>query len=163
MTRTGKLLLVLILAVCLLCGCASAPQEQEIICNELRLALPVSFSDFSEDGVEEGLAFNYADVDMGICGSFEEKAYLEQYIPDMDAEKYAQAFVQSNNIDAVVETVDGISRFTYSVSGDPSYTYLCGVFESQKNFWVIQAYCVSADYQVNAEAMWSYITSVTIE
>ncbi len=159
MNPAGKGFLVLVLAVCLLCGCAAAPQEQEIICKELTLTLPAGFTDFSEDGTEEGLAFNYADVDMGICGSFEEKAYLQQYIPDIDPEKYAQAFVQTNGVEATVDFMDGIPRFAYSASG---YTYLCGVFESNENFWVVQSYCKTEDFPVNEEIMWGYIASVIV-
>lgn len=159
MLRSLKVLLLLLLTAALLCGCSAAPKEQEILCNELTLMLPPGFVDFSEDGAEEGLAFNYADVDMGICGSFEEKAYLAQYIPDIDPEKYAQLFLQTNGMDAAVETKDGIPCFTYTAA---DYTYLCGVFESNENFWVIQAYCASGDYAAKADAMWNCITSVTV-
>ena len=159
MTRTGKRLLILVLTACLLCGCSSAPQEQKVVCNGLTLTLPASFTDFSQDGYEEGLAFNYADVDMGICGSFEEKTYLEQYIPDISAEKYAQLFLQTNHVDAAVEDKDGIPTFRYIVDG---YTYLCGVFQAETGFWVIQAYCPEEDYESGADDMWRYIQSVTV-
>lgn len=159
MLRSLKVLLLLLLTAALLCGCSAAPKEQEILCNELTLMLPPGFVDFSEDGVEEGLAFNYADVDMGICGSFEEKAYLRQYIPDITAEKYAQLFLRTNGMDAAVETKDGIPCFTYTAA---DYTYLCGVFESEENFWVVQSYCKTEVFPANEETMWGYIASVIL-
>lgn len=159
MSRSLRAVFLLLLTAALLWGCSSAPKEQEVVCNELTLTLPASFTDFSQDGYAEGLAFNYADVDMGICGSFEEKTYLEQYIPDITAEKYTQLFLQTNNMDAIVDIKDGIPCFTYSVSG---YTYLCGVFESDAGFWVIQAYCPAEDYESGADDMWRYIQSVTV-
>ena len=160
MSRLLKLSLLLLLISVLLIGCGSAPAEQEIVCNDLTLVLPATFADFSENGVKEGLAFNYADVDVGVCGSFEGKSYLVQYIPDITPEKYAELFLQTNSMASQVEVVDTIPRFTYNAAG---YTYLCGVFESDENFWVVQAYCKQDDYSAHEADMWNYICSVSVE
>lgn len=160
MIRLLKHTLLLLLIPTLLLGCASAPQKQEVVCKDLTLVLPASFTDFSEEGAKEGLAFNYADVDIGVCGSFEGKSYLEQYITDITPQKYAELFIQTNGMTSQVEFADGTPRFTYSAAG---YTYLCGVFESAENFWVVQAYCQANAYEDNAEEMWNYICSVSVE
>lgn len=159
MSRSLRTAFLLLLIALLLCGCSSAPKQQEIVCGELTLTLPTTFTDFSVEGAKEGLAFNYADVDIGICGSYEEKTYLVQYVPDISPQKYAELFLQTNGISSQVEFADGIPGFTYSAAG---YTYLCGVFESAENFWVVQSYCKTEDFPANEETMWGYIASVIL-
>lgn len=159
MSRSLKLLLVLLLVATLLCGCSSKQKEKHINCNDLYLTLPFGFSDFSEDGAKEGLAFNYADTQIGVCGMFESKETLMAYMPEMDALIYAQVFAETNGLQDVPETVDGIPSFTYTVGG---YTYLCGVFESDENFWVVQSYCQEKDFEANRDQMWEYICSVDV-
>ena len=157
MRRSLSILTLVLVLAALLCGCNSA--RQEIVCNELQIDLPAAFIDFSEEGAKEGLAFNYADTEIGVCGSFEEKTYLQQYFPDIDPAMYAKLFLESNGIASQVETADAIPRFTYSTGG---YTYLCGVFESGENYWVVQSYCKTEDFPANKETMWGYIASVIL-
>ena len=159
MSRFLRVSLVLLLVAALLCGCSQKQKEKHINCNDLYLILPFDFSDFSEEGAKEGLAFNYADTQIGVCGMFENKETLQAFVPDMDALTYAQVFAETNGLTDVPQTVDGIPTFTYAVGG---YTYLCGVFESEENFWVVQAYCQEKDFDANREQMWKYISSVDV-
>lgn len=162
MKKVLLLALVFVLSASLLLGCGSLTGEQTVTCNELQLTIPGSFEDWSSDSVEEGIAFNYAGRKIGICGIFEDKAYLQEFLPDIDTQSYAELFVETNALISQVGTVDGIVTFEYTVSGDPSATYLCGVFESQENFWVIQAYCEADDFADCKADMWSYIRTVTV-
>ena len=165
MKKRITLIVSLILVVSLLCGCgalAAQTVDKTITCNELSMVLTAAFTDFSEESAADGLAFNYASDKIGVCGIYEDKAYLQEFLPDIDVQTYTELFLESNNVAEPIEVVDGITRFSYSVDGDPSYTYLCGVFESGTNFWVVQAYCESDDYASCQEDMWKYICSVSV-
>lgn len=159
--RSLKVLVVLLLAVCLLAGCGTQP-DQTVTCGELSITLPGSFQDWSQDPASAGLSFSYADETKGVCGVFESKEYLQAYIPGLDAQRYAELFVESNSLASSVEMTDGIPTFSYTAEGDPAIRYLCGVFESGENFWVVQAYCASEDFEESKEEMWRYITSVQV-
>lgn len=161
--KTVQVFTALLLVFSLLCGCAALQPEQNITCGELTMTLPGSFADWSEDAAAEGLAFNYASDAVGVCGTFEDKTYLQSYIPGLDAQGYAELFVESNGLNSTVDVVDGIPSFTYTTAGSPSLRYLCGVFESGENFWVVQAYCASVDFEDAKGDMWTYITSITID
>ena len=153
--------LALLLVLCLLAGCSDQP-SQRVSCGELSMELPASFTDLSSDPSAAGLSFSYADEDTGVCGVFENKAYLQIYIPGLDAQGYGELFVESNGLSSSVEAIDGIPRFSYTVEGNPSIRYLCGVFESGENFWVVQAFCAAEDFDEKADQLWEYITSVTL-
>ncbi len=154
--------ILLLLTASLLCGCGVVT-EQTVTCGELQLTIPTTFIDWSADSAADGLAFNYAGSKVGICGTFEDKATLLELVPDIDAKTYADLFVQTNGLTSPVELVDGIPRFSYTVEGDPSATYLCGVFESESNFWVVQAYCEIDDYEDCKAEMWKYILTATMK
>lgn len=156
--RSLKVLAVL-LVLCLLAGCGVQP-DQTVTCGELTITLPASFADWSEDPASAGLSFSYADKTVGVCGVFESKEYLQSYFPGLDAQGYGELFVESNGLASSVEVTDGIPTFTYTADGTPAIRYLCGVFESGENFWVVQAYCAAEDFEEYKDEMWDYITSV---
>lgn len=158
--KPAKVLAVL-LALCLLAGCGAQP-NQTVTCGELSIQLPASFTDWSEDPVSAGLSFSYADEDTGVCGVFESKEYLQAYIPGLDAQGYAELFVESNGLSSGVILTDGIPTFSYTSQGEPAIRYLCGVFESGENFWVVQAYCAAENFEASKAQLWEYITSVTV-
>lgn len=153
--KLAKVLAVL-LVLCFLAGCGAQP-NQIVTCGELSLELPPSFADWSSDPNATGLSFSYADEDTGVCGIFESKEYLQSYIPGQDAQGYAELFVESNGLASSVEVSDGIPSFSYRKG---NIQYLCGVFESGENFWVVQGFCAAEDFEANADALWTYITSV---
>ena len=156
-----KRLLCALLCLFLLCGCAS--KEQRITCGELSLTLPSHFRDLSAQPYAEDVELLYGAGDVCISATCESKPALVALIPQIDAQMYAQLFLQSNALPGVVETADGIPCFTYSVgSGDTQITYLCGVFESESCFWLVQAYCPDAHFAENRQELWRYICTATI-
>ena len=160
--KTVKVFVALLLVATLLCGCAALQQEQTVTCGELSITLPNSFEDWSDDPSADGLSFSYANTRVGVCGVFESKEYLQAYIPDLDAKQYAELFVETNGLTSTIEVVDGIPSFTYTAEGSPTFQYLCGVFESGENFWVVQTYCILEDFEEYQGDMWNYIASVSI-
>ena len=163
MVRPVKVLILLALVLSLLCGCSPAA-EQTITCQELTITLPASFTDLSSRDYAAGMEFLYGSEDTAILAITEDNAALKELVPDMDAQKYAELFVQSNALDSTVEVIDGIPSFTYTMdAGGTAVTYLCGVFESSANFWMIQAYCPATEFSQNQETLWSYLTTVTVQ
>lgn len=163
MKKPLAVLVVLVCIIGILCGCDSVLPDQTVTCEELTITLPGHYIDLSGEDYAAGLALLYGFNDTAITAIKEDKASLQALIPDMDAQQYAELFVASNSLLDTVEVVDGIPTFQYCLdAGDTSVTYLCGVFESDSNFWVIQAYCPTTGFAESQEALWGYITTVTI-
>ena len=108
-------------------------------------------------------AFVYGYENIVVMATWEDAATLEAYVPGLDALQYAQLFVQTNQLDSDVTEQDGIPVFTYTVTGeDTSLTYLCGVFQSEARFWVVQVYCPASQFAECQEQMHAILSSVTI-
>ena len=162
MKRLFSGLLALILTVTLL-GCGTLMPEQTVICGELTVTLPASFVDLSDQSYAQGLQMVFGSESVIISASKESRAELEAYLPGIDAAEYARLAIQSNGLDAQVQTKDGIPTFTYTMgSGENSFTYLAAVFASEKNFWLVQCYCPAGEYALHKQAMWNYISAVQI-
>jgi len=155
-------LLPLLLALCLLWGCGTDEEMQTITCNDLKISLPQTFQDLSQAHYAEGVAFTFGTENMGICGTWEDKTALGAYFPDIDVRQYAELFVRTNHLSSVVDIVDGIPCFTYTVTGETTVQYLCGIFETESNFWVVQAYSSPEDFEALYDQMWEYIASVQV-
>ncbi len=160
--KTSIRLIAVLLLAAVLCGCTNGLPKQTIVCNELSITLPGSFLDFSEESSVDGLAFNYATQTVGVCATFENRETLTAIVKDIDAHRYAELFLQTNGIDSVLLEVDGIPQFSYESTDQKTMTYLCGVFASEENFWVVQAYCESKDFAAHEAEMWEYIKTVKI-
>lgn len=161
--KPGLLLLVLLLTVSLLWGCSGKDAQQTVTCQELTLTLPGSYLDLSESVSSDAAAFVYGHESIVVMATYEDAAMLEAYLPGLDALQYAQLFVQTNQLDSQVTEQDGIPTFTYTVAGeDTSLTYLCGVFQSDARFWVVQVYCPAPLFTKCQEQMQQILSSVKI-
>ena len=157
-----KVLMALLLTVSLLTGC-SRDARQTITCRELTISLPSTYTDLSLETYAGGLEFLYGDATTCIQATREEKEILKEYFPNIDALQYAELCLQSHALPGEVEILGGIPSFTYTADSDSlSITYLCGVFETETHFWLVQAYCASEHFAENQSEMWNCITSVTI-
>lgn len=157
-----KVFIALMLTVSLLTGCGS-DARQTITCKELTISLPSTYTDLSLETYAGGLEFLYGDEDTCIQATREEKEILKEYFPNIDARQYAELCLQSHALPGEVEMLDEIPSFTYTAeSGSLSITYLCGVFETETHFWLVQAYCPSEHFVENQAEMWNCIASVTI-
>lgn len=161
--KPGLLLLVLILTVNLLWGCTGKTAQQTVSCQELTISLPGSFLDLQDTVSSDALAFVYGYESIVVMATYEDATTLDAYLPDLDAQQYAQLFVQSNQLPGEVTVTDGIPTFTYTVnSDDAALTYLCGVFQSDVRFWLVQVYCPADRFADSRQQMWEILSSVTL-
>lgn len=161
--KPGILLLVLLLAASLLCGCSGKEPSQAVTCEELTISLPGSYLDLSDTVSSDAAAFVYGYESIVVMATYEEASMLEAYVPGLDALQYAQLFVQTNQLDSDVTEQNGFPSFSYTTSGETSsFTYLCGVFQSDARFWVVQAYCPTDRFANCQEQMLEILSSVKI-
>lgn len=153
--------LALILA--LLCGCSALMPEQTVICGELTLVLPADFMDLSDRNYGEELVMVFGRDDVIISASKESATELKARIPGLDAWEYARLVVQTNELSVQPEEKDGIPTFTYSMgTGEEAFTYLAAVFATEKNFWLVQAFCPADRFSANENQMWKYLQAITV-
>lgn len=164
MKRLLRALLLLVFAGALLCGCSDGIlPDQTIHRDEFSITLPGHFLDMSDKEFAKDLELVYGSTDGAVSVSKESIASLQEYIPVADAKAYAELIVAFNGATASVETVDGIPSFSYTADAEGTeFTYLVGVFASDANYWMVQAYCPTEKFAENQDDLWSYITSVTI-
>ena len=153
----------LALLLVLLCGCSALTPEQTVICGELYIVLPANFMDLSEQHYGEGLSMVFGYGEVIVSASKESAPELKAKIPDIDAMEYARLVAQTNDLSVQPEERDGIPTFTYTMgTGEESFTYLAAVFASEKNFWLVQAFCPAEHYTENHSRMWKYLKSATV-
>ena len=154
-----------VLALCLLfCGCSVRQNEQTVACGELTLTLPASYIDLSDQDYAKGFPLVYGFENEAVLALNEGRATLEAYYPDINAEKYAMLFVETNGIDSQVGKLGELVTFTYTANaGGTDLTYLCGVFMSEENFWCVQFYCPSADFENSQAKFMSYLQKIQVQ
>ena len=131
MKRLLSGLLVAALSLCLW-GCAAGMPEQTVVCGELTITLPGNFLDLSDQHYDKDLIMVFGYKDVVVSASRESAPELKSQIPDIDAGKYAQLVIETNGIDAQIETKNGIPTFTYTMGeGENAFTYLAAVFVSE--------------------------------
>lgn len=125
------------------------------------LYLDPGFLNYSNTQAAEGYAFLYASEEIGILGVQDNKAELYEYFDEMDLEGYANLIAELYELDAVATQKDGIWTLTYTsdISGT-SYTYVCAFHETDADFWNVQAYCITEDFDTYEADIWRYISTV---
>lgn len=152
-------LLLLIVSLCL-CGCSNKDADVATYTHEdLTIQLPVGFVDLSDQEVAQGVTFMYGMDPIAVNGLREEKAAFQAYGLDLDVERYGQLLIASNNVSTQLEERDGITTFTYT-SGD--FTYVVTLWENDDALWLVQAYCLTADYAQVKNDIWDILSSVTV-
>ena len=154
MPKFPKVLVCLLLACTLLCGCSLIPTELEDIevnVDELTIYLPGYFKNYVTEPVDGFFMYGYDEVTVG--GFREDYSFFEE-IPSL--EDYANKMIADNELEGQVEIIDGIVTFTFPklVNDRESYTYLTAVFAGKRDarlgrehavfagtdaFWTIQA------------------------
>ena len=164
MTKFVKVLCAF-LALCLLfCGCNASPREQTVTCGELVLTLPASYIDLSDQEYAKGFPLVYGFENEAVLALSESRATLEAYYPDINAEKYAMLFVETNALDSQVGKLGELVTFTYAADAEEAaLTYLCGVFMSEENFWCVQFYCPTEDFADNQERFMGYLQKIQVQ
>lgn len=142
MKRCASALLSLVIALCLLGGCAHSANT-EIICGDISLTLPGAFMDLSKESYGAETDFLYGRGSLIVLGLSEKKESLNQ----MTLEQYTQLLIAENKRTCTPEKRNGGYCFTYEASvGEQMYTYVTATFEDQENFWIVQCYCPREDY-----------------
>ena len=164
MKRLICALLFLAFTGALLCGCGEEIlPDKTISCDEFSIRLPGYFLDMSDQDFAKDLELVYGSADGAVSVSKESIVSLQEYLPTADAKEYAELIVALNGSTASVETVDGIPSFSYTADAEGTeFTYVVGVFVSDTHYWMVQAYCPTEKYAEKQDALWGYITSVTI-
>ena len=164
MTKFVKVLCA-VLALCLLfCGCEGLQQEQTVSCGELVLTLPASYVDLSDQDYAAGFSFVYGFENEAVLAISESRAPLEEYYPDINAEKYAMRLVEVNKYDCQVGKLGELVTFTYTATADEAeLTYLCGVFMGAENFWCVQFYCPAEAFESNQSKFMSYLQKIALK
>ena len=153
----------LALIIVLLCGCSALMPEQTVICGELTFVLPGDFMDLSDRDYGQDLVMVFGREDVIVSASKESAPELKAKIPDLDAWEYARLVVQTNELSVQPEERDGIPTFTYTMgTGEETFTYLAAVFASEKNFWLVQAFCPADRFDANENRMWEYLRNVKV-
>ncbi len=154
-----------VLALCLVfCGCNAPQKEQTVACGELVLTLPASYIDLSDQDYAKGFPLVYGFENKAVLAISENRAPLEEYYPDINAEKYAMLFVETNGLSSQVGKLGELVTFTYTAAVDGTdLTYLCGVFMSADNFWCVQFYCPTEDFEDSQAEFMGYLQKIQVQ
>lgn len=137
----------------------SGPVSQNKV--NVDLELPEGFLNYSNTALADGYAFMYANEDIGIVGIQENKEELFLYFGEMDLKGYADIIAQMYGASETAEEKDGFYTISYTDdSNGESSTYVGVCYETEEDFWHVQAYCLTALYDEYAADLWKYITSV---
>ncbi|MBR4109466.1 MAG: hypothetical protein IKK41_04030 [Oscillospiraceae bacterium] len=154
-----------VLALCLLLGgCDALQKKQTVTCGELVLTLPASYVDLSDQDYAAGFSFVYGFENEAVLAISESRAALEAYYPDINAEKYAMLFVETNGLDSQVGKLGELVTFTYTANAEETeLSYLCGVFMSGENFWCVQFYCPTEAFGNNQAEFMDYLQKIQVQ
>ena len=157
MKQIAKISLLLVLALSLLVGCNNTLDKivppQSVTCEDITLTLPGYFIDFGDEDWAEGFPFVYGFNETAVLGVKDSVDTMDAAFPNLDAKGYAEMFIEFNELDSTIQEVDGVVTFSYTAESDGmNFTYLCGAYKGETNFWVVQCYCETknlADYQTD--------------
>lgn len=160
--KTQTKIIALLLALCLLfCGCAVA--DQTVTADDLTITIPGNYKDYGDEDFSEGYTLVYGRNDAVVMALKEEFSIFEEYNMTLTLQEYADLVLQANNITDGVQEVNGILTFSFTnESNGESHSYQAAVFESEDAFWLIQAGCLTENFEENQETFMNILTSVKI-
>ena len=149
MKHCASALLSLVIALCLLGGCAPSANTK-IVCGDISLTLPGAFMDLSKESYGEETDFLYGRDGLIVMGLSEKKESLSQ----MTLEEYTRLLLTENKLTCTPEKRNGGYGFAYEAPvGNGFYTYVTATFEDRESFWIVQCYCPREDYEKNRTAI----------
>ena len=154
-----------VLALCLLfCSCSGSAKDQTVECGELQLTIPNTYQNLSDQDYAAGFALLYGFENEAVLAINESRAALEPYYPNINAEKYAQLLVETNQYDCQVGKLGELVTITHAETVEnQELTYLCGVFMSDANFWCVQFYCPTEDFGDNEAKFMGYLQKIQVQ
>lgn len=160
MKKVVSIVVVFVMLLGLLCGCAS---EQQFTKEGLTITLNSTFKDESTSSYAEGKAFFYTSRSCAVMGIRDDRAQLETLLGELTLEEYGNLIIELNDLDGTMSQRDGLWTFTYTASVDNAdYTYLSAVYEAADSFWTVQVYCGTDNYGKLADTMFGYLKTVTV-
>ena len=126
----------------------------------ITLDLPEEFEDYSEEDVGAGYSCIYGTEEIMIVVLQENKEELYAYFGELDLEGYADLIAELYGDGNTAEEKDGFWNLVYTDdSTGVSYTYDAAFYETEADFWFVQAFCLTEQYEELADDIWQYITS----
>lgn len=139
-------ILLVVLTVCLLTGCAQYPLGTTVVCKDLQLTVPGDFVNLSGESYAQDAEFLYGWNTLVFQGMAEDKSQLQE----MTLEAYTALVISGNGRSSTMHPCGDGYIFTYeaTVSNTP-YTYTIATYEGPSNFWILQFYCPSVNSEEN--------------
>ena len=158
--------LLALLIIISLGGCSldSFIGTKTITCDDLTAQVPGLYMDLMggvDNDAVEFLYGNNAGAVMGVQESVAE--VIGASFAEVTAKDYLRMFMNANEVLGTIKEEGNIVYFTYTASVDgESFTYICAAFKGSENFWAVQAYCKTADFEKNQATLWEIIKSVKV-
>ena len=160
--KTNTKIIVLLMALCLLfCGCAV--EDQTVTADDLTITLPGNYKDYGDEDFAAGYTLVYGHNDAVVMALKEEFTLFEEYGLTLTLQEYADLVLEANDITDGAQEVNGILTFTFTNDSDgESHSYQAAVFEGSDAFWLIQAGCLTENFEKYQETFLNILTSVKI-
>lgn len=161
MKKNLAIILALLLVCTLFAGCNIEIPDKDFTCEDLTITLPATWQDLSSEDYAASVSFLYGFNDTAVMGIREPKSDFEAYGMELTLDEYGQLVLDANGITDPLLEQQGVKTFVYEAEADgESFTYLSGVYEMEESFWIVQAYCLTEDFQENQADMLGYLASV---
>ena len=181
MKRLIQTLCLLLIVTVFLCGCSlwenkyierfgdawqavkDPTGERTLTHDGATITLPNTFLDYSGTNEGQGYPFFFASETIGLFGDKESKSELIAQIGECDLAQYAALIAELNEMEYVGQK-DGFWTAIYETdaSGD-MLTFTVVFYETETDFWMVQAYCASHIYAQNEAMIWKYLTAVSFD
>ena len=162
MKKCLALMLVAVLIAGCFPGCAAVNTASPVsyTFQELTIRLPMAFVPLNDAFAEYD--FIFGDGKVTLAGIREDRSQLQALGLASSLEEYSAQLIRAHGLDCQMLQENGITYFNYEAGEEPPFIYIVSVWETPEAFWVVQAYCLSEDYAAVKDAMWQYLSSVTL-
>lgn len=145
----------------------TAPQvidtSKTFVCGDVTLTLDNTFEESEVAGQDAA----YMSDSIGVTVLSQSRSELTQlgYKGDtMTTAEYAALIIEANELNSEgVKEDNGLTTYTYTASTtNYNFTYQSYILENDENFYMIQFYCVSGEYALNAPSFSQWASQIVI-
>ena len=157
--------ILVLLTVCLFCGCSffsglGAAQEKEFSKAGMSITLT---DDFTEQDIVSQTAV-YASAKHIVMALKEEYALFEEIGDSLSLQEYAQLVCQNNDLTADIEEKDGLVCFEYeNEANGRDFAYFAVVQKGTDAYWLFQFSCDSSNYEDSKEQFIDWAKTIRFE